>query len=263
VSDGGNYLEQDSRESLDMIQRTLGLTVQKRQLVGVILMILVIALLILAWVEPQFGSSPGRNEGNDAGRSDSNPSERDSEQERLPSVGIGALIGAVGGASVAHIFALRREQNERVRETKGLLRLLLAEFKINNRSTELLLHKPEFITYSPDETFQDEVWKESRTRLAQLPFKSEHFDLFTAYYYNNSSTAREMSKRLIAREQHIGFERNNPLLGDIIEQLREQQEIGQMAEAVISKYVSSELIHAETLEEIQRDMEGRRPQDSS
>jgi hypothetical protein len=77
-----------------------------------------------------------------------------------------------------------REARERKRERRGLLRLLLAEFRGNDRSVELMLHNPEFITYSPDEAFVDEAWKQSRVRLAQLLPYSEDFDLFSAYYEN-------------------------------------------------------------------------------
>jgi len=92
---------------------------------------------------------------------------------------LGAGVISVIGNALLTSF---REARERKRERRGLLRLLLAEFRGINRSVELILHNPEFITYSPDEAFVDEAWKQSRVRLAQLLPYSEDFDLFSAYY---------------------------------------------------------------------------------
>ena len=56
------------------------------------------------------------------------------------------------------VISGRRAEADRKRELQGMLRLILIEIKDNKRNAEIMLRKPDLITYSPAEFFADDAW---------------------------------------------------------------------------------------------------------
>ena len=64
------------------------------------------------------------------------------------------------------VISGRRAEADRKRELQGMLRLILIEIKDNKRNAEIMLRKPDLITYSPAEFFADDAWLARRPEVA-------------------------------------------------------------------------------------------------
>jgi hypothetical protein len=151
------------------------------------------------------------------------------------------ILGVVAEAIISH----RRAAAERKRELHGLLRLLLVEIKSNDRRMEVLLSGHSG-TYSPDDRFEDEVWKDSRVRLAQLFRDEHHFHHLNLYYRNNANLGN-----FAFEVASVGWDIRDPehFPAQVVKEILEQQRrMSSAAVRIILEYVPEDPRHYHTIE---------------
>jgi hypothetical protein len=98
----------------------------------------------------------------------------------------GQLLLGAGLLSAVAAFLLREYEHrrQRIRELRGLLRLLMTEIRINARELRQLDPRLEWLTVYPGMVTSTNAWDKSATRLAQLMRSDERFATVAAYYYS-------------------------------------------------------------------------------
>ena len=96
-------------------------------------------------------------------------------------LGLGALVGALAGATATHLLAEGRRQRQENREKAGLLRLVLIELRMNELVLSEVRDDPSLVLEGRREMPSQKSWESVRVRLAQLLPKEDYEEI--AYYY--------------------------------------------------------------------------------
>ena len=117
----------------------------------------------------------------------------DPTNDALGGVGVFNLLLAAGifGVVLDAIISGYRERTARKRELLGLLRMLYVEIETNRGEAELLSKAPRTnVGLWTGPVYEDDTWKEVRSRLSQLLPNADHFNRLVAYYARNASQER-------------------------------------------------------------------------
>ena len=95
-----------------------------------------------------------------------------------------AIIVAAVAATVAYGFREFEAWRSRIRELKGLLRLLAVEVEYNETVLEKMAKNPVLIGGLPGASLHVQAWEENRGRIAQLLKQGQDFQDLADYFMN-------------------------------------------------------------------------------
>lgn len=221
-------------------------TLPRRAVAVIIVLILVFTIGLIADVVPDGGKAPLGN-----------------KAERAPGglsgwsdLGLGAVVGALAGAVGTHVLRERAEAKREAREMLGLLRMLYVEIEVNRGEAELLLFAPNLQTgWWTDNVYKDDTWKEVRSRLSQLLPDEDIFNQLVDYYANNAPNEKGIFKMI-----ESGRSTSLSAPGDAFASVMAKKTRGQMDLAVdlldtIQEYIGDPPIGRESVEDAEREIE--------
>ena len=219
-------------------------TLRRRAVAVIIVLVLLLAIALIADVGPDGGKSPLGN------KAESTPGGLSGWSD----LGLGALVGALAGAVGTHVLRERAEAKRAARELQGLLRMLYVEIEDNRGEAELLL-SAEDMRVGPwtDTVYEDDAWKEVRSRLAQLLPDADHFNHLAAYYARNESHGKGILKVI---ETGSSLYDPDNIFAKLMADLTEQQiRFAVDALEIIKEYIGEAPVGRESVEDAAREME--------
>jgi hypothetical protein len=221
----------------------LFVTLSRRTVAGLIVLILVLTLALIAGVGPDGGKAPlGNNAESTGGLSG------------WSDLGLGALVGALVGAVGSHVLRERAEDKRKARELLGLLRMLYVEIETNRGEAELLLFvpNPRAGPWS-DTAFKNDTWKEVRPRLAQVMPDADHFNQLVAYYVRNDAQERGIFRVI---EMGSSFRNPDNVMANLMANLlRQQMDLAVEVLEMIKGYIGDPPVGRESVEDAKREVE--------
>jgi hypothetical protein len=169
------------------------------------------------------------------------------------------LAAGIFGVILNAIITGYRERHARKREMLGLLRMLYVEIERNRGEAALLLDPPKPHAPNPyagwwtDHIYNDDTWKEVRSRLSQLLPDEDKFNRLVAYYANNADQEKGLLK-VVERGASL------PVPGDgfvsvMAEKTREQMDLAEDILAMILGYIRDPPIGRESIEGAKQEVE--------
>jgi len=157
--------------------------------------------------------------------------------------------------------ARKREMHAREREMQGLLRMLYVEIERNRGESELLLSAPNNsqaqvqrqAEWWADHVYEDDTWKEVRSRLSQLFPDEDNFNRLVAYYARNNVHEKGILK-VIERGASLSAP-NVPFAKQMAEKTREQMDLAVDILDMIQGYIGNPPVSRESVEDAKQEAE--------